>query len=124
MAGINEKPVTSGINYGGLVDLGQGMALYAGSGAFTTTGATAVINHPFGTGDIFSAVVQFTETTIDAQDTHISFKQGTAANELSRNTDFGTYKAVTSGKATVQREGTSGLSGATFSIIMIGRARH
>ena len=121
---VYEQPVTSGVNQGGVTDLGNGLMLYCGSGAFTTTAATAVINHPFGTGDIFSAIAQFTETTIDAQDTHIGFKQGTAANELSRDTTYGTYKSVTSGKATVQREGTSGLSGATFSILMIGRARH
>jgi hypothetical protein len=98
--------------------------MYVGTGTFTTTSATAVIDHPFGKGDIFSAIAQFNETTIDAQDTHIGFKAGTAANELSRDTTYGTFKSVTSGKATVHREGTSGLTGAIFSIIMIGRARH
>ena len=124
MAGIIEKPVTSGINYGGMVDLGNGLALYTGTGTFTTTSATATIYHPFGTGAIFSAIAGFNETTVDADDSHIGFKVGTSSNQLSRDTTYGTMKAVTAGTATVERNGTSGLTGAAFSIIMIGRARH
>lgn len=123
MSGTVEKAVSDGINWGGYTPIGNGLAIYAGNGAFVTTGATVVIYHPFGDGGIFSAIVSFTETTIDAQDTHIGFKQGTTANLLSRDTTYGLYKSVTAGTATIQREGTSGLTGATFSIIMIGRAR-
>lgn len=123
MAGVNEKPVSSGINWGGYTNLGNGLAMYVGTGVFVTTGATVVIYHPFGGGAIFSAIAQFNETTLDTDDTHIGFKVGTSANELSRDTTYGTLKSVTPGAAIVHRNGTSGLSGAAFSIIMIGRAK-
>lgn len=123
MAGINEKRVTDGINYGGIAEIGQGMMQYSGTGVFTTTGATVVINHPFGTGDIFSAQVTPLVAAYSANDL-CSFQSGTSANQLKvPDTVTGVIKSVTSGKATVQRN-SGGTSGMAFSIIMVGRARH
>ncbi len=123
MAGINEKRVTDGINYGGIVDIGNGLMSYVGTGVFTTTGATVVINHPFGTGDIFSVQVTPLVASYSANDL-CTFQSGTTANLLKTpDTSTGVIKSVTSGKATIQRN-TSGTSGLAFSVHMTGRARH
>jgi hypothetical protein len=128
MAGINEKPVTSGVNFGGIVDLGNGLMLYTGNGAFTTTGTTVVINHPFGTGAIFSAQVTPVQVagSEDQQDQPLYFSTATVrttANVLFYDTTYGYLTSNTTGKATLARL-ASGSSGLLFSIQMIGRARH
>lgn len=123
MAGFNEKRVTDGINYGGIVELGNGLMSYSGSGVFTTTGTTVVINHPFGTGDIFSAQVTPLVASYSANDL-CTFQSGTSANQLKvPDSTTGVVKAVTTGKATIQRN-SSGTSGLAFTVFMVGRARH
>lgn len=115
-----------GVNNAGITDLGNGLQLYCGTGVFTTTGATVIINHPFGTGvDILSAVVSpmCASGSEDQQDQPLYFTTGTAANTLTRNTTYGTLRAVTPGKATIARL-ANGSTGMAFSVIMIGLARH
>lgn len=121
---FNEQPVSTGINNGGYTEIGNGLAIYVGTGVFTTTGTTVVINHPFGTGDIMfaGATPLCASGSEDQQDQPLYFTTGTAANTLKRDTTYGTMKAVTAGKATIARL-ASGSSGLGFSVLMIGRAR-
>lgn len=120
-----DKPVTTGINNGGITDLGNGLMLYVGNGVFTTTGTTAVVYHPFGTGDIFCAIANPLYVSVDAQEQPVGFQRvtDTTANMLKYDTTYGTLKSNTAGTATVLRA-ASGESGLAFSIYMIGRSRH
>lgn len=121
--GTTQKRVTDGCNWGGYTDLGNGLALYCGTGVFVTTGTTAVIYHPFGSGKILSAVVSGNPASFDAQD-NLSFQTGTSANLLKApDATTGELVSVTPGAATVLRD-ASGSSGCPFSIVMIGRAKH
>jgi hypothetical protein len=119
-----DKPLSSGVNNGGISDLGNGLMLYCGTGAFSTTDETDIIDHPFGKGDIFfAAVVPLPGSSIDAQDQPLGFEVGATANLLARDTTYGTLKSVTSGKAQIRRA-ASGSSGLAYAVQMIGRARH
>ncbi len=123
MAGTNEKPVTSGISWGGYTPIGNGLAIYVGTGLFSTTDETVIINHPFGTGAVFHAEATILAgSSIDAQDGPLGFEVGASANMLKRDTTFGTLGAVTSGKAQIRRQ-ASGSSALAFSVLMIGRSK-
>jgi|SRR5882672_7294874 len=128
MAGTTQKPITSGINWAGVTDLGNGLMMYVGIGVFTTTGATAVINHPFGPGNIFGATVAPIQVagSEDQQDQPLYFSTAadkTTANVFNYDTNLGCLTSNTSGKATIARL-ASGSSGLQFSVCMIGRAKH
>lgn len=118
MAGINEKPITSGVNPGGYTDLGNGLALYVGTGAFVTSGTSVTINHPFGTGAIFSAqVTPLFATAAQAANGQLTISGHTL------DATYGTFKSTTSGQLTVKRIGGTD-SALAFSVLIIGRARH
>lgn len=119
MAGINEKPITSGINWGGYVNLGNGLALYTGTGAFVTTGTEVTIYHPFGNGAIFSAQV----TPLNASAAAAAANGQLTITALTRDATYGTIKSSTAGQLTVERAaGTT--SGLEFSVSIVGRARN
>jgi hypothetical protein len=120
MAGINEKRVTDGINWGGYTDLGNGMGLYAGSGVFTTTGTTVTIYHPF--TQVFSAQATLLTAAYGVND-QLTFTLGTAANTTKQDSTYGILTFVTAGTAQVLRN-SSGTSGGAFTILMVGRAKH
>jgi hypothetical protein len=118
MAGIVEKPVTSGINYGGMIELGNGLMAYHGTGAFTTTGTTVTIYHPFGTQALFTAQV----TALKSSGAAVANGALTISG-YSRDTTYGTFKSSTSGQLSVTRAaGTD--SALEFSVYIVGRARH
>lgn len=128
MAGIYAKPITTGVNTAGIIDLGNGLMAYSGNGVFTTTGTTAVINHPFGTGPIYSTQVSPVQVagSEDQQDQPLYFSTAaarTTANVMFYDTNYGFLTSNTSGKATIARL-ASGSSGLQFSVLMIGQARH
>lgn len=117
--GVHERPVTSGPNWGGLTDIGNGLSLYVGGGVFVSTDTTLIVNHPFGTGPVFFAVASAMSVAHDVQD-DLRIAKGTSANLLSYDTDSGFFKSVTSGKLTILRA-ASGEDALPFTLLMIGR---
>lgn len=119
MAGTSQKPVTIGINWAGVTDIGNGLMKYVGFGVFTTTGTSVTIYHPFGTGEIFSAqATPFFATAAQAANGQLSFSGATL--DL---TNLGSVKSTTAGQLTVKRiAGTD--SALSFSIEITGRAKH
>src|SRR4051812_37335369 len=99
MAGISNKPVSSGINWGGYTDLGNGLGLYVGVGVFVTTGTSVTIYHPFGTGPIFFAKASPAFATAAA----VANGELTISGGTIDTTNFGTFKSTTAGQATVKR---------------------
>lgn len=114
-----------GVNRDGVVTVGH-LRFYFGTGVFTTTGQTCVINTPFGTGDRLLAAMatpHCASGSEDQQDQPLYFTTGSSANQLTRNTTTGTLTPVTGGKATVARL-ASGSSGLGFSVFMVALARN
>lgn len=119
MAGVSQRKVTDGINWGGLVDLGNGMSLYAGTGVFGTTDTTVTINHPF--KQIISVQATPIAAAYDADD-QLVFTLGTSANTLKQDATYGILTPVTANKAQVLRN-SSGTSALAFAVQMIGIAK-
>jgi hypothetical protein len=119
MAGITQKPVTSGVNWGGVTDLGNGLMLYVGVGVFVTSGTSVTIYHPFGTGEIYHAeATPIFATAAQAANGQLTISGGTIDTST-----YGSFKATTAGQASVKRiAGTD--SALSFSVLMIGRAKH
>lgn len=114
-----------GVNNAGITKIGN-LTVYAGTGVFTTTGTTCVINTPFRTVDrILAAIVSplCASGSEDQQDQPLYFTTvavgTTTANVLQRDTTQGVLKPNTTGKATIARL-ASGSSGLGFSVIIIG----
>lgn len=118
MAGVAEKPVSSGINWGGLTDIGNGLSMYVGTGIYVTTGTEVTIYHPFGSGAIFSAQA----TPLHATAAAAAANGQLTITGLSRDTTYGTLKSTTAGQLVVERAaGTD--SALAFSVCIIGRKR-
>jgi hypothetical protein len=114
--GFYSNKMMSGANPAGYTDLGNGLAVQVGTAAFTTTGTSVTIRHPF--GKKLYAVVFSPLGSAAAADANGELTLG----GVTHNAD-GTLTCSTAGQFTVLRAaGTD--SGLALSVIVFAPAKH